>query len=80
MILRQIEIQSIPRMNPATLLQKFGISDLTPEEEAELTRELSEAYHMDEAAATSRDVQRIAEKVRARLQQDESGGPHIVEA
>ena len=58
-------------MNPATLLQKLGISDLTPEEEAELTRELSEAYHMDEAAATSRDVQRIAEKVRARLQQDE---------
>ena len=67
-------------MNPATLLQKLGISDLTPEEEAELTRELSEAYHMDEVAATSRDVQRIAEKVRARLQQDESGGPHIVEA
>lgn len=58
-------------MNPATLLQKFGISDLTPEEEAELTRELSEAYHADEAAATSRDVQRIAEKVRARLQQAE---------
>lgn len=80
MILRQIEIQSIPRMNTATLLQKFSTSDLTPEEEAELTRELSEAYHMDEAAATSRDVQRIAEKVRARLQQDESGGPHIVEA
>ena len=59
-------------MNPATLLQKFGISDLTPEEEAELTRELSAAYHMDEAAASSRDVQRIAEKVRARLQSEES--------
>lgn len=58
-------------MNPATLFQKFGISELTPEEEAELTRELSEAYHADEAAATSRDVQRIAEKVRARLQQVE---------
>jgi hypothetical protein len=58
-------------MNPATLLQKFGISDLTPEEEAELTRELSAAYHMDEAAASSRDVQRIAEKVRARLQNPE---------
>ena len=64
-------------MNPATLLQKFGISDLTPEEEAELTRELSAAYHMDEAAATSRDVQRIAEKVRARLQQAEPGEPHV---
>lgn len=59
-------------MNPANLLKKFGIDDLTPEEEAELSRELSAAYHMDEAAATSRDVQRIAEKVRARLQQVES--------
>lgn len=29
--------------------------------------ELADAYHMDEASATSRDVQRIAEKVRARL-------------
>ena len=71
MTLHQTEIQPFPRMNPATLLQKFGISDLTPEEEAELTQELSAAYHMDEAAATSRDVQRIAEKVRARLQQAE---------
>jgi hypothetical protein len=60
-------------MNPAALLKKFGIADLTPEEESELTRELSAAYHMDEAAATSRDVQRIAEKVRARLQQAENG-------
>ena len=54
-------------MNPSILLKKFGITDLTPEEEAELCRELSHAYHMDEASATSRDVQRIAEKVRARL-------------
>ena len=74
MILCPIEIEPIPRMNPATLLQKFGISDLTPEEEAELTRELSAAYHADEASATSRDVQRIAEKVRARLQQAETSG------
>lgn len=58
-------------MNPAQLLQKFGISTLSSEEESELTRELSAAYHMDEAAATSRDIQRIAEKVRARLQQSE---------
>ena len=41
--------------------------EATPEEDAQLARELSAAYHMDEAAATSRDVQRIAEKVRARL-------------
>jgi hypothetical protein len=60
-------------MNPIDLLKRYGITDLTPEEEAELTRELSAAYHMDEAAATSRDVQRIAEKVRARLQQVEPG-------
>jgi hypothetical protein len=60
-------------MNPAALLKKFGIADLTPEEESKLTRELSAAYHMDEAAATSRDVQRIAEKVRARLHQAENG-------
>jgi hypothetical protein len=59
-------------MNPIDLLKRYGITDLTPAEEAELTRELSAAYHMDEAAASSRDVQRIAEKVRARLQSDES--------
>jgi hypothetical protein len=53
-------------MNPIDLLKRYGITDLTPEEEAELARELSAAYHMDEAA-TSRDVQRIAEKVRARM-------------
>jgi hypothetical protein len=78
--LRPIEYQPIPHMNPATLLQKFGISDLTPEEEAELTRELSAAYHADEAAATSRDVQRIAEKVRARLQQVEAEAPSVEES
>ena len=59
-------------MNPIDLLKRYGITDLTPAEEAELTRELSAAYHMDEAAATSRDVQRIAEKVRARLQSEQS--------
>jgi hypothetical protein len=66
-------------MNPATLLQKFGISDLTQDEEAELTRELSAAYHADEAAATSRDVQRIAEKVRARLQHAETDATSVEE-
>jgi hypothetical protein len=58
-------------MNPIDLLKRYGITDLTPGEEAELTRELSAAYHMDEAAASSRNVQRIAEKVRARLQDAE---------
>ena len=55
-------------MDPIKLLTRFGGADLTPEEDAHLTRELAAAYHMDEASATSRDVQRIAEKVRARLE------------
>lgn len=55
-------------MDPIKLIKRFGHTDLTPQEEAELIHEFSAAYHMDEAAATSRDVQRIAEKVRARLQ------------
>ena len=54
-------------MNPITLLTRSGLTALTPAEDAQLDRELSAAYHMDEAAATSRDVQRIAEKIRARL-------------
>jgi hypothetical protein len=54
-------------MNAITLLTRSGAADLTPEEDAILTRELADAYHMDEASSTSRDVQRIAEKVRARL-------------
>lgn len=54
-------------MKAITLLTRPGGADLTPEEDAQLSRELSAAYHMDEAAATSRDVRRIAEKVQARL-------------
>jgi hypothetical protein len=54
-------------MKAINLLTRSSEADLTPEEEAQLTRELADAYHMDESAATSRDVQRIAEKVRARL-------------
>ena len=54
-------------MDPISRIKHFGAADLTPEDEDELVRELSAAYHMDEATATDRDVQRIAEKVRARL-------------
>jgi hypothetical protein len=54
-------------MNPTALLKKFACTDLTAEEEAELIRELSKAYQMDEAAATDSEVQRIAEKVRTLL-------------
>lgn len=56
-------------MDPISLLRRAGLADFTPEEEASLGRELSVAYHMDEAAATSRDVQRIAEKVQARIKE-----------
>lgn len=54
-------------MDPISLLSREDLADLTPEEETALASELSEAYHKDEAAITSRDVQRIAEKVRLRL-------------
>ena len=65
-------------MDPITLLTRSGGADLTPEEDAQLTRELAAAYHMDEASSTSRDVQRIAEKVRARLENPpaDSEGEH----
>jgi hypothetical protein len=54
-------------MKAINLLTRSDGADLTPEEDAQLTRELADAYHMDEASATSRDVQRIAEKVKARM-------------
>lgn len=60
-------------MKAIKLLTRSGKSDLTAEEEAQLSRELADAYHMDEVAATSREVQRIAEKVRARLDCPNSG-------
>ena len=56
-------------MNSIALLTRSGVTALTPAEDAQLDRELSAAYHMDEAAATSRDVQRIAEKIRAKMQE-----------
>lgn len=55
-------------MKAIHLLTRSSGADLTPEEDAQLCRELADAYHMDEAAGTSRDVQRIAEKVRARME------------
>jgi len=56
-------------MDPISLLRRQTLTEFTPEEEAALERELSAAYHMDESAATSRDVQRIGEKVRARIKE-----------
>jgi hypothetical protein len=55
-------------MKAFNLLTRTSGADLTPEEDALLTRELADAYHMDEVSATSREVQRIAEKVRARME------------
>lgn len=49
------------------LLARSAEQSLTAEEESILSLELAAAYHMDEAAVTSREVQRIAEKIRARL-------------
>jgi hypothetical protein len=56
-------------MDPISLLSRQTPAEFTPEEDAALARELSAAYHMDESAAASRDVQRIGEKVRARIQE-----------
>lgn len=61
-------------MKAIHLLTSSSGADFTPEEDAQLCRELAAAYHMDEAAGTSRDVQRIAEKVRARLECDATLG------
>jgi len=64
-------------MKPIDLLKRFGESDLHPEEEAEFNRELSAAYLMDEAAATNRGIQRIAEKVQAQLRASDPIKPSI---
>jgi hypothetical protein len=54
-------------MKAITLLTSSSKKNLTPEEEAQLAQELAAAYHRDEVSATSREVRRIAEKVRANL-------------
>jgi len=67
-------------MDPISILRREDLADLTPAEDAALARELSEAYHKDEASATSRDVQRIVEKVRLRLStQDAKAAPTTAE-
>lgn len=54
-------------MKAITLLTSSGKKNLTPEEEAQLAKELAAAYHRDEVSATSREVRRIAEKIKSRL-------------
>ena len=53
-------------MNPIELIKRIGDSSLSAEEEAELSRELAEAYRMDEAAATDASVDRIARIIQLR--------------
>lgn len=60
-------------MDSFSLLRRQAIAEFTPEEEVALARELSDAYHMDESATSSRDVQRIGEKVRIRIQAQVEG-------
>jgi hypothetical protein len=54
-------------MKAINLLTRSDQKELTPEEETQLSQELAAAYHRDEVSASSRAVQRIAEKVRACL-------------
>jgi hypothetical protein len=61
-------------MKAITLLTSSSKKNLTPEEEAQLAQELAAAYHRDEASASSRDVQRIAEKIKSRLDRASEGG------
>ena len=58
-------------MNPIDLLSKPGDEELTAEEEALVTRQLAQAYWIDECAATNPDVKRRAEKVRRQMERDE---------
>lgn len=54
-------------MKTLELLQQSTQRELTPEEESLLLSELSAAYHSDEASIESQDVQRIAEKITAKM-------------
>ena len=54
-------------MDIIELLKQVAERELTPEEEDQLLNELSAAYHRDEASISSRAVQRIEEKVTAKL-------------
>ena len=55
--------------DPLHLLRLPPDAEWPAEETKRLTEELSHAYHRDEAASGSREVERIAEKVRARIEQ-----------
>ena len=54
-------------MHTLEILKQVSERELTPDEESQLMNDLSAAYHSDEAAMSSRDIQRIAEKISAKL-------------
>ena len=62
-------------MDPIKLLLQSGDAAIRPDEEAQLASALTLAYHKDEEAATDPGIQRIAEKVRARLEELSSEDP-----
>jgi hypothetical protein len=66
-------------MDPIELIKRFGDGGLSAEEDAELFRELAEAYRIDKAAATDVSVARIARIVQLRAaaakRENTSGNP-----
>lgn len=62
-------------MNPIELLSQPADTTFTPEEEALITDLLAEAYAIDEDAATNPEIQRLAEKVRQRIDADQKSQP-----
>lgn len=60
-------------MNPIDLLSQPADVEFTQDEEELITRLLAQAYRMDECAATSPEVKRLADKVRQRMSKDEPG-------
>lgn len=54
--------------DPLALLRLPPDTEWPTEAVNQLTAELSIAYHIDEVASTSREVERIAEKVRLRME------------
>lgn len=61
-------------MNLIELLSQPADVEFTAEEEALITRQLAQAYWMDECAATNPELKRLAEKVRQRMAMDGETG------
>ena len=59
-------------MNAVQLLALPAEAQYTEEEESLITRELAQAYWLDECAGTNPGVLRLAEKVRLRMRETEA--------